>query len=231
MATKTELLVRLDQLVAESHALSRTDDEVATSHDRQPKHWNDFCERRKAQSGAWLTSAIALVRAIQPDEGGAHREGLERVAGNGANYQHYHQVRQVSLILEALRIDLEAGLSATVADEAVAIAFDDLVRHSEEYLRHGRIDVAGVIVGVAFEDAMRRKRVSERIEPADISINDLIQEFRSRNVLTKLEARRALSAGDVRTSATHARWEEFGRNDVEAAIALTRQLIHDWFGP
>jgi len=43
--------------------------------------------------------------------------------------------------------------------------------------------------------------------------------------LNKLEGKEAKAAADLRTSATHARWEEFNAEQVESVIKFTRRLV------
>lgn len=180
---------------------------------------------RQAQAGGWLASALALVRAVLPDPEAPHRKFIEGVARSGVSGDYHTQVAQVAQVLGVLEHDLKHGLFRSIANTAVALAFDDLLDHAEGYLKAGRIDVAGVIAGVAFEDSMRRVRGQKNIQPDDISIEDLVSAFAKDKTLTAIEARRARAAAAVRTSATHARWAEFSQNDVEACIHFTRQFI------
>jgi hypothetical protein len=53
----------------------------------------------------------------------------------------------------------------------------------------------------------------------------LITELVRQDVLSDLKAKRARAAAGLRTSAAHARWEEFELNDVKPVIELTRELV------
>jgi hypothetical protein len=46
-----------------------------------------------------------------------------------------------------------------------------------------------------------------------------------KGVLLDTEAKRARAAAGLRTSATHARWDQFGKGDVEACIHFTRDFV------
>lgn len=82
---------------------------------------------------------------------------------------------------------------------------------------------AGVIAGVVFEDAVRRICRKHSISENGVKLDGLISELVKMNALTEMKAKRARAAAGVRTSATHARWEEFTEGDVEAAIASPRR--------
>jgi hypothetical protein len=84
-----------------------------------------------------------------------------------------------------------------------------------------------VIVGVVFEDSVRRVCRKHSIDERDVNLDKLISELVKQNVLTELKAKRARAAAGVRTKATHAQWDEFTPGDVEAALAFTRELIEN----
>ena len=87
-----------------------------------------------------------------------------------------------------------------------------------------------MIVGVVFEDSVRRVCRKHSIEERGVSLDTLISELVKQAVLTELKAKRARAAAGVRTKATHAQWDEFAAGDVEAALAFTRELIENQLG-
>ena len=68
------------------------------------------------------------------------------------------------------------------------------------------------------------------IEPPDIKLDELIAALVKKGVLLDTEAKRARAAAGLRTSATHARWDQFGKGDVEACIHFTRDFVVKTFG-
>ena len=58
-----------------------------------------------------------------------------------------------------------------------------------------------------------------------ITLEDIINTLVKRNVLSGVKAKRAKASADVRTQATHAKWDEFELSDVKATIDFTRELI------
>lgn len=221
MDIEASLKERLMELLSQASGYMPTTKHVFPDRDVE----RNYFQIRQAQAGAWLASALAIVRAILHDPEAPHRKFIERLAGGGPSGNFEVQVLQVSQVLGNLELDLKHGLFKSITDAAVALAYVDLLDHADEYLKFERVDVAGVIAGVSFEDSMRRVRAQRGILPEDIAIEDLIVEFAKQGILSNIEAKRARAAAAVRTSATHARWSEFGKNDVESCIHFTRQFV------
>jgi hypothetical protein len=57
------------------------------------------------------------------------------------------------------------------------------------------------------------------------ALDTLITELTKQNVLTGLKAKRARAAAGLRTSAAHARWDEFETGDVAPVIEFARELM------
>jgi len=117
------------------------------------------------------------------------------------------------------------GLLTTIENRAIAVTFDDFLDHGGEYLRRGRKNEAGVIAGIVFEDTIRRICRILEISENGVALETLIADLVKRDVLTALKAKRARAAAGLRTSAAHARWEEFEITDVTPVIEFTKELI------
>jgi hypothetical protein len=148
--------------------------------------------------------------------------GYQRHRPSWSKRRLKRQVDQVRHVRGVVEHDMAHGLFGSIEDKAVALAFDNLLDHARDYLDNGQVAVGGVVAGVDFEDAMRRLRGKLGIEPSDIKIDLLISELQKRGTLTVIEAKRAKSAAGVRTSATHARWDDFSAGDVEECIRCAR---------
>jgi len=136
----------------------------------------------------------------------------------------------MAALMTRLREEIELGLLTTIENHAIAVTFDDFLDHGAEYLKHNRKNEAGVIAGIVFEDTIRRLcRVAE-IPEKGINLGTLISELVKKDVLTELKAKRARAAAGLRTSAAHARWEEFEAGEVTPVIELTKELIAEHFG-
>ncbi len=128
-------------------------------------------------------------------------------------------------ILRHLLADIDAGVVMRIADAARAEVFDDFLDQSDYYLRGRRIPQAGVIAGVVFEDTIRRICDRFGLDQKGVELEQLISTLVKRGTLTEVKAKRARAAAGVRSKATHAQWDEFGAEDVDAAIRITRELI------
>lgn len=121
--------------------------------------------------------------------------------------------------------DIELGLLASIENSAIAVTFDKFLDHGMEYLNQGRKNEAAVIAGIVFEDTVRRLCRTRTINENGIKLDTLITQLVNANVLTALKAKRARAAAALRTSAAHARWDEFTLEDVRPAIEMTREVI------
>ncbi|MDX2252483.1 MAG: hypothetical protein NW202_09360 [Nitrospira sp.] len=132
---------------------------------------------------------------------------------------------ELRALLQCLLVDAQAGLLATVADQARAETFDDFLDHADAYLAESRKNEAGVIGGVVFEDTLRRICRKQSIVEKDVQLDQLISTLTSNGIFSGVKAKRARVAAHVRTKASHAQWDEFDFSDVEATIVLARELI------
>ncbi len=81
-----------------------------------------------------------------------------------------------------------------------------------------------------FEDTIRRICRTLEIGENGVSLETLIADLARRDVLTALKAKRARAAAGLRTSAAHARWEEFEPGEVTPVIQFTKELISAHLG-
>lgn len=125
-------------------------------------------------------------------------------------------------VLENLLEDIEAGMISSIVDQVRAETFDDFLDHADEYHKKGRKE-SGVIAGVVFEDTIRRMGKNKHITAT--TLEDIINALVKMDVISKVKAKRAKASADVRTQATHAKWDEFELSDVKATIDFTRELI------
>jgi hypothetical protein len=122
-------------------------------------------------------------------------------------------------------IDANAGLLASVANQARAETFDDFLDHTDAYLKDKRKNEAGVIAGVVLEGTLRQICRNEGIAEIGLKIDGLISELTNRGELSSVKTERARVAAHVRTKASHAQRDEYEIEDVKATIELTRELI------
>ena len=178
-----------------------------------------------ASCSGWLTAAQNAVHVVVSSPDAPYRKKVDRIAEANHGYGVHRAVREASLVLINLLRDADAGMLATLADQARAETFDDFLDHASYYLKNSRKHEAGVIAGVVFEDATRKVCRKLGITEKGEKLDALISALASRGEFTGVKAKRARAAADVRTKATHAQWDEFELEDVRATIEFARELI------
>jgi hypothetical protein len=214
MALEERIELRIAQLIEQSRLLA-TGNNAGQSID----------ERHRGECSAWLTSAQNLIYIVCSDTASPYRQKADAVVAREWGYMIHEGVAELSAVLRSLLLDAKAGLLASVADQARAETFDDFLDHADAYLADKRVKEAGVIGGVVFEDTVRRICRKQAIIEKDIKLDQLISALSSNGTFSGVKAKRARSAAHVRTKASHAQWDEFDQSDVEATIALTREII------
>jgi len=214
MSIEESIRTRLTELINEGTPLS-----IGNEHDQ-------CADRIQASScSAWITAAHNAVHLVIPNPEAPYRIKADRIAIGKHGYAIHRAVREFTAVLSALLKDGDAGLLASVADQARAETFDDFLDHADHYCKNARKQESGVIAGVVFEDVTRRVCRKLDINEKGQKLDALISELATRNTFTAVKAKRARAAADVRTKATHAQWDEFELDDVRSTIEFTRDLI------
>jgi hypothetical protein len=170
----------------------------------------------------WVAAVKHLVNIVTL-ESDAYRQELL----NHSNKLYPHQ--EFTSILNFLLSDIEAGLITSIEDQTKAFVFDELLDHAKDLLNKKQKDPAGIIAGVAFEDTFRNICRKNNISEQDVKLNKLIAEVRKKiDTFNQAKAERAESAANVRTQATHARWNNFDKKDVRATIEITEEFIQSY---
>ena len=188
--------------------------------------WTFQDDNQRFRCAGWFSSAMHVIEQICPSADQAYRVMARRIADQSNERVGIvpSQVGQLSELLSRLLTDVEAGLLVSVANLATADVFDDLLVHAEQYLKDKRLDVAGVIAGVAFEDTLRK--IGRKYEADDTDkVDKLIASLNKEGHLSKTQASRARAAATVRNAATHANWQELDLEGIRATIGFTRELI------
>ena len=215
MTIEGRILDRLNELLGQAGTLKQGNE-----------HGQVRSEEHRQSCASWLASAINLIELMCKDPSAIYRTQAHRVIEGGVHLCANDQVGEIAGVLTALAKDAHAGLLASISDQARAETFDDFLDHASAYLDDGRKKEAGVIAGVVFEDSLRRiSRRTLEIDDKGEKLDTLISKLAAKGELTAVKAKRARAAAHVRTKATHAQWDEFEAEDVQAAIEFTRELI------
>jgi hypothetical protein len=172
-------------------------------------------------------SALTAVENICPP-GSGYRTTVQRLADAAHSSLAgliYSYVLQIASILQQLVADARAGLLVHFADTVRAETFVEFLDHGRFYLKEKRKMESGVIIGVVFEDSIRRICEKNQITQSGRPLEDLISDLQKADKLKPVQAKRARVGAHVRTKATHAQWDEFELGDVEETLRFTEDLI------
>jgi hypothetical protein len=170
----------------------------------------------------WVAAVKNIVNIVTL-ESDAYRQELLNYSNNVYPHQEF------TSILKFILSDIEAGLITSIEDQTKAFVFDELLDHAKDLLNKKQKDPAGIIAGVAFEDTFRNICRKNNISEQDVKLNKLIAEVRKKiDTFNQAKAERAESAANVRTQATHARWNNFDKKDVRATIEITEEFIQSY---
>jgi hypothetical protein len=150
------------------------------------------------QCEGWITEALNIIEVAVPRPENAYRR---RVTGIGEKSGSRPQrVGSIAEILRALLVDIDAGLLGTLANQIRTETFEDFLEHAARYHAEGRHRQAGVIVGVIFEDTIRRICRDKGIIPTGKDdLEKLINALTSKRVITGQQSKQAKVAAHVRT--------------------------------
>lgn len=214
MSVEEKVQQRLAELIKQSNSLSAGNQ-------------NDQCVdgTHRAECSAWITAAQNAVHLVFSSSNAPYRLKADKIAAGSHGFMIHQAVRELGSVLQSMVVDANAGLLASVANQARAETFDDFLDHADAYLNEARKNEAGVIAGVVFEDTLRQICRNEGIPEKGQKLDGLISELTNRSELSGVKAKRARVAAHVRTKASHAQWSEYEIEDVKATIEFTRELI------
>lgn len=182
-------------------------------------------ERHVAHCSAWITEALNVIHYAIPSPQNPYRAQIE-----GDRRYEVQRIASTAETLRALLLDIDAGLLGDLGDQVRAETFDNFLDHGAAYLAKSRKMEAGVIAGVVFEDTIRRIYRNKIADDKDKSLEDIINTLAKQSVITGQQSKQAKVAAHVRTKATHAQWDEFNIDGVQATIQITRRFLADHLG-
>lgn len=176
----------------------------------------------------WMSTAISLIKLAYQSASDANIlndavNWYNISSDENGSVSHSTAARIIYHLLNSAIAEIEFGLIGSVERDVSARTFDDLLDHAEAYLQEGRKEPAGVLTGVVFEDTTRKIGKLHAVE--NEKLDAVISGLASKNVFTGIEAKQARTCAALRTTATHASWDEFAAADVERAISFTKQII------
>lgn len=186
-------------------------------------------EQHFGQLEGWLVEANNIVQLAVPITQNAYRQRMEKVT-DPEGKSIVRCVASAAEILNALLLDIDAGLLGDLGNKIRAETFDDFLDHAESYRREGRKMEAGVIAGVVFEDTVRRVYRGKIDDDKGTPLEQLINALATRGIITGQQSKQAKVAAHVRSKATHAQWDEFDLIGIDNTIQITKTLLREHLG-
>jgi len=219
MPARESIVKRIDELLLEVASVIKVDNDDTLVD-----------AAAKAACVGWIAATANIVKlACQSDPGSSYLQQVRELQDGAPNlnYIMHHNVLAIAEILKQLKRDIDHGLLTSFERQVSAETYDDLIDHAAAYLGEGRKEPAGAVVGVVFEDTIRRICRANGIADAGQTCEPLINALTTAGVLSKLEGKEAKAASDLRANATHAWWDKFNADQVGVVIEFTRRLLRE----
>jgi hypothetical protein len=189
------------------------------------EHGQLLDDTHESECVGWMGAANHALAAVCPSPVNAYREAAERIVKHPFGYALNLGVGHLTSLLKQLLTDIDLGLLSSVANQARAETFDDLLDHAARYHKDQRLDGSAILATAVFEDTLRRICRAKGIPDKDVKSDSLITSLDQGGFITSIVAKRCRAAGGARNKALHAQWDEITLQDVESVIALTRELL------
>lgn len=174
---------------------------------------------------AWLASAQNLADLVLGTSQNPYKTSIDKICSIRHGVLINQSVGSVAAILESLLADIVKGLISSIENQTSAIVFDDFLDHARKFFKQGSVRESGVISSVVFEDTLRTISRNSGIKEKGKQLDTVIADLSKIGILSKIKAKRARVAADVRNKATHAQWDDFDMSDVKTTIEFTEELI------
>ncbi|HEX4860975.1 MAG TPA: hypothetical protein VFV07_07035 [Rhizomicrobium sp.] len=175
------------------------------------------------KANAIVASSKSFVSKLLSGSGSIYLKQIEEMqlspGGADANTSKLYLLKGT---LEAIRDEMEIGILTSLVSQAQARVFGDFISYAESLLSENDKDPAGVIMGVTFEDTLRKLARRNTIVEASTNVEKVIQDLVKAGVLNDIEADMARACAKLRNSAVHARWSEFSASDIRTALEFLR---------
>ena len=198
MPLEERLVERIQELISLSHGL-RMGDNYGTPRSAQ----------HTAECSAWLGASFNAICQACASPAHPYRKSYDEISSSASESMVHNRVGAVGELLKNVLEDGRRGLLTSVADNATAETFDDLLDHAEEYHRIERKEGSSILAAAVFEDTLRRIANANEIETSDVKLDTVISNLTRAGVINKIVDKRCRTAAGVRNAALHADWDVF----------------------
>lgn len=176
-----------------------------------------------------VTRIIAVVDRVTP-EGSAYRSQVRDPFVRGMGGSNPHALPDLIGVLQALRVDVEAGYLKSVEELIHADVFADFLEMADELHGKGYKDPSAVLAGSVLEEHLRKLASRSGIAVADatgrpIKADKLNADLAGLGTYNKLEQKSVTAWFDLRNKAAHGKYEEYDDVQVAALIRDVRDFM------
>ncbi len=215
MNVDQKILTRLDELIT----LGR---KVLTTRRSPPANvmTSDYVDVQLANQ--WFTSCLSLIGRVFGEQS-VHHQRLKELF---SPYPNWPKVDQAFGVLLAAKDDFESESLYSLKKLVEADLFHEFLEQSEHLLNAGYFQPAAVIAGCVLEDGLRKLCVANGVTlPDHPKLDWMNSELAKKGIYTKLIQKRITSLADLRNSASHGKWTEFEKSDVESMVRDIRDFM------
>lgn len=173
------------------------------------------------------TTCLAAIERLAP--GTSYANTAATLTADRKQLAATATVRGLVGILVALRQDVEAGFTQSLAELLHADLFSDFLEMAEELQTSGYKDAAAVIAGSVLEEHLRKLALKAGV-PAEANgkprkAESLNGDLANAGVYNKLEQKSVTAWLDLRNKAAHGHYDDYDRKQVASLIRDTRDFL------
>lgn len=184
----------------------------------------------------WITRIGQFIDKSYPKDSQYHdtynnfrkRVPVDRLHSN--SFQHLYEITG---ILNAIKYELENGLSDSLEALIQADIFADFLEMGEYLLKEEYKDASAVIIGSVLEDTLRKLAIKNSIAITNdkgkkLTIEPLNVELAKKEVYNQLIKKQITSWADLRNNAAHGHYEEYDKKQVGDMLLFVQSFSSEY---
>lgn len=176
----------------------------------------------------WATRCQNMLRNVF-GENSPHSINFDAQYNKGTAATSQARLQAMIGIVNAARLDFNAGHLFNIQKEAVGEVFGDLLTLAKRCLSEDAKDAAAVLACAALEDALKRCATAQGLMVDGKSMQDVINALKGKGFFTGAKRGLIDQMPRIRDSAMHADWAKIQPIDVSGVIGFTEQLLLENF--
>lgn len=138
----------------------------------------------------------------------------------------FHPAKSALGVLRAAHDDYVGGYLFDIRRLVEADVFDDMLEQAAHLLDSGYYQASVVIAGAVLEDALRKMCVQSHVKLLNRpKLDKMNADLAKVGAYNKLTQKRITALADIRNSAAHGNWEDFGEADAKDLVQWIYNFI------